>query len=149
MAALMRLRDVMASDATGRRLLKDRPRVDDGVLDSARQCATGSFGHAYAAFMDGHDFDPGARAVVRYVDDPECAFVMQRYREVHDFWHVLTGVPPTVLGEVGLKWVEMVQTGLPMTALSAFVGPLALPSIADHYILATRVIPWATNRCRT
>ena len=32
-----------------------------------------------------------------------------------------------------------------MTALSAFFGPLALPSAVDHYVLATRVIPWASR----
>jgi len=39
---------------------------------------------------------------------------MTRYREVHDFWHVLCELPPTVLGEITLKWLEAVQTGLPM-----------------------------------
>jgi len=42
--------------------------------------------------------------VVQFVDNEELAYVMQRYREVHDFWHVLTGVPTTVLGEIALKW---------------------------------------------
>lgn len=46
--------------------------------------------------------------------------------QVHDFWHVLSGLPPTVVGEIALKWFEMMQTGLPVTALSAFVGPLRL-----------------------
>lgn len=50
-----------------------------------------------------------------------------RYREVHDLWHVLSGLPPTVEGELALKWFELVQTGLPMCALGAVVGPLALP----------------------
>jgi len=45
---------------------------------------------------------------------------------VHDFWHVLCGLPPTVLGELALKWVEMVQTGLPVAAFSGLFGPLAL-----------------------
>lgn len=50
-----------------------------------------------------------------------------RYREVHDLWHVLSGLPPTVEGELALKWFELVQTGLPVCALGAVVGPLALP----------------------
>lgn len=44
------------------------------------------------------------RPEVKFVDDAELAYVMKRYREVHDFWHVLTGVPTTVLGEIALKW---------------------------------------------
>ena len=46
---------------------------------------------------------------------------------MHDFLHVATELPPTVQAEIALKWFEMVQTGLPMCALSAFVGPLRLP----------------------
>ena len=30
---------------------------------------------------------------VRFVDDPELAYVMQRYREIHDFTHTLLGMP--------------------------------------------------------
>jgi ubiquinone biosynthesis protein COQ4 len=48
------------------------------------------------------------------------------HEQVHDFWHVLCGLPPTVLGELALKWVEMVQTGLPVAAFSGLFGPLAL-----------------------
>ena len=51
---------------------------------------------------------------MNYIEDEELAYVMSRYREVHDFWHVLSGLPPTELGEITLKWFEAVQTGLPM-----------------------------------
>lgn len=51
-----------------------------------------------------------------------------RYREVHDLWHVLSELPPTVEGELALKWFELIQTGLPVCALGAVFGPLALPS---------------------
>lgn len=54
---------------------------------------------------------------------------MTRYRQVHDFWHVLSGMPPTLLGEIAVKWLEFVQTGLPMNALSSFVGPLKYQSV--------------------
>lgn len=67
--------------------------------------------------MDSHGYQASERTLVRYIDDPELAYVMQRYREVHDVWHVLFELPTTVLGEIGQKWLEMLQTGLPMTAL--------------------------------
>ena len=41
---------------------------------------------------------------------------------------VLSGLPPTVEGELALKWFELIQTGLPVCALGAVFGPLALPS---------------------
>lgn len=43
---------------------------------------------------------------------------MQRYRECHDFYHALTGLPVVVEGEVALKAFEFANTLLPMTALS-------------------------------
>lgn len=44
-----------------------------------------------------------AATVVRYVSDSDLAYVLQRYREIHDLLHVLTGMPTNVLGELGQK----------------------------------------------
>lgn len=46
--------------------------------------------------------------------------MMQRYRECHDFYHALTGLPVMVEGEVALKAFEFANTLLPMTGLSVF-----------------------------
>lgn len=43
-------------------------------------------------FLTSHGFSPDERPQVQLVDDPELAYVMARYREVHDFWHVLAGM---------------------------------------------------------
>jgi ubiquinone biosynthesis protein COQ4 len=67
---------------------------------------------------------------------------MTRYRQVHDFWHVLSGLPPTILGEVALKWFEYKITGLPVCAMSGVLGPLKLNN-NEKYKLATIYIPWA------
>lgn len=83
------------------------------------------------------------------VDDAELAFVMQRYREVHDVWHPLLGIGRvSVADEVALKWVEALQTHLPMTALAAMVGPLRL-SWEERHHLATHVLPWALRHARS
>ena len=42
-------------------------------------------------------------SVCRFVSDPEVAYVLQRYREIHDMLHVLTGMPTNVMGELGQK----------------------------------------------
>ena len=44
-----------------------------------------------------------------------------------------------------MQWLDMLQTGFPMCALSALVGPLRL-SFDDQRQLATELIPWAL-RC--
>jgi ubiquinone biosynthesis protein COQ4 len=95
-------------------------------------------------YLDRHGFSPDERHEVRFVQDPELAYVMQRYREVHDLLHVLSGLTPTVLGETAVKWLEMVQTGLPMAALSAILAPARLSS-ADRRSLLRLYVPWATT----
>lgn len=64
------------------------------------------------------------------------------YNQCHDFWHVLTGLPPTVVGELGIKWLELFQTGLPIAALSSTVGALRLDS-EERTLLFETYLPWA------
>ena len=74
------------------------------------------------------------------------ALSLQQYRCSHDSLHVLLGLPPSVLGELGVKWFEMVQTGLPMCALSSFFGVLS-PSLtrAERSDFFSRLVPWAST----
>lgn len=44
---------------------------------------------------------PDTRAEVKFIDDEELAYVMQRYREVHDLMHTVLGMPTNMLGEWG------------------------------------------------
>jgi len=147
--ALHRMHRQMMSDAIGREILFKKPRVTELSLNvrRLRSLPANTFGAAYARFMDERGFTADSRAPVKYIEDSELAYVMQRYREVHDFWHTLSGMETTVLAEIAVKWLEMVQTGLPMTALSAFLGPLRL-SCRDSRILSVELIPWAW-RCGT
>lgn len=79
---------------------------------------------------------------VHFVDNEELAYVMQRYRQVHDFFHVITGLGVSVEEELALKWFEWAQTSLPMTQLSSMVGPVLLPWDARRRMLVD-YIPWA------
>ncbi len=54
----------------------------------------------------------------------EQAYIIQRYREIHDIVHVLLGCPTTFKGEVAVKWFEYLQTGLEGTLLAGLAGPL-------------------------
>lgn len=49
--------------------------------------------------LDCQHVTPDSRADVKFVDDEELAYVMQRYREVHDLLHTLLGMPTNMLGE--------------------------------------------------
>ena len=45
------------------------------------------------------------------MDSEELAYVMTRYREAHDIWHVLTGYSRDALGEACLVAFSFAQTG--------------------------------------
>lgn len=81
------------------------------------------------------------------MDDEDLAYVMTRYREVHDFWHVLSGLHTDVLQEIALKMLELLQTGLPVAALSSVFGPLKL-SLPQHRLLWTVYVPWVIQTHR-
>ena len=64
------------------------------------------------------------------MQDIELAYVMQRYREVHDTLHVLLGYDVSVPEELAVKWYEMGHLGLPFAALASFLGPVRLAADA-------------------
>ncbi|TDH70387.1 hypothetical protein CCR75_006305 [Bremia lactucae] len=134
----------MCADPVGAQILAEKPVIRNTTIDMEllRSLPKTSFGYHYATFMDSHGFNADGRSVVRFVDDPELAYVMQRHRELHDFWHTLFNLPPTVLGEIALKYVELMHSRLPVSALSAFVGPLRL-SNEERCILMKIYVPWA------
>jgi len=142
---IYRLRDAMLRDPTGRRILRDRPRITSQTmsLEYLRTLRDNSVGRAYAAWLDREGVTPDTRDSVRYIDDEECAYVMQRYRESHDFFHALTGLPVMVEGEVALKAFEFANTVLPMTGLS-MAAVLRLKKAERGRFFAT-YLPWALS----
>lgn len=121
---IYRLRDVMLSCSTGRRILRDRPRITSQTLSLERLqiLPKNSVGHVYASWIAREGVSPDTRDSVRFIDDEECAYVMQRYRDCHDFYHAITGLPVFVEGEVALKAFEFANTLLPMTGLSVLAA---------------------------
>ncbi|KAL8839570.1 MAG: hypothetical protein Q9170_001674 [Blastenia crenularia] len=140
---IYRLRDVMLASPTGRRILRDRPRITSQTisLQNLRTLPENSIGRAYASWLDREGVSPDTRDTVRYIDDEECAYVMQRYRECHDFYHALTGLPVMVEGEVALKAFEFANTLLPMTGLSLFA--VARLKSAERSRFWHTYLPWA------
>lgn len=140
---ITRLRRRMLSNPTGRRILRDRPRITSKTmsLDHLRKLPDNSVGRTYAAWLDREGVSPDTRDAVRYIDDEEEAYVMQRYRECHDFYHALTGLPIFAEGEIGLKAFEFANTGLPMTALSLAAIVRLKPE--ERRRMFSTYLPWA------
>ncbi|KAK6387251.1 Ubiquinone biosynthesis protein [Exophiala oligosperma] len=137
------LRKRMLSDPTGRRILRDRPRITSKTmsLEFLRKLPENTVGRTYAAWLDREGVTPDTRDAVRYIDDEEEAYVMQRYRECHDFYHAVTGLPVWVEGELGLKAFEFANTGLPMTGLSLAAIIRLKPS--ERQRMLQIFLPWA------
>ncbi|KUI62619.1 Ubiquinone biosynthesis protein coq-4, mitochondrial [Cytospora mali] len=133
----------MLSSPTGRRILRDRPRMTSTSLNLPylRSLPATSVGATYVAWLDREGVSPDTRSAVRYIDDEECAYVMQRYRECHDFYHALTGLPVMREGEVALKAFEWANTGLPMAGLATFAA-FTMKRI-ERKRFAEIYLPWA------
>ncbi|KUJ07278.1 ubiquinone biosynthesis protein COQ4, mitochondrial [Mollisia scopiformis] len=140
---IYRLRDAMLSSPTGRRILKDRPRINSKTMsmEYLRGLPEHTVGRTYAEWSDREGVSPDTRSEVQYIDDEECAYVMQRYRESHDFYHALTGLPIVREGEVALKAFEFANTLLPMTGLSMFAMTTLKPEERKRFW--TIFLPWA------
>ena len=74
--------------------------------------------------MSKHEYSSDERPLVKYVQDIELAYIIQRYREIHDSLHVLLGYDTSVAEELAVKWYEMSILGLPSASLASFFGPL-------------------------
>ncbi|XP_034048622.1 ubiquinone biosynthesis protein COQ4 homolog, mitochondrial isoform X1 [Thalassophryne amazonica] len=147
--ALISLRDRMRNDPEGYMVLTERPRIRLSTLDlnAMASLPDSSFGKEYIRFLEDNRVTPDTRADVKFVDNEELAYVMQRYREVHDFMHALLGMPTNMLGEVTVKIFEAAQTGLPMCVLGAVLGPLRL-NTGNLQSLFTSLGPWALQNGR-
>lgn len=142
---IYRLRDAMLSSPTGRRILRDRPRITSQTISVShlRTLSANSVGRAYVGWLEREGMSPDTRDSVKYIDDKECAYVMQRYRESHDFYHAVTGLPVFVEGEVALKAFEFANTLLPMTGLSLFAVTRMKPAQRSRF---WRIyLPWALS----
>jgi len=96
-------------------------------------------------WLDRCGVTPDTREPVHYIDDPELAYVMQRYRECHDFYHCITDMPVSVEYELALKFFEFAHFGLPMAGISAAFGHLRL-DWNKRNALFRDYVPWAL-RC--
>lgn len=67
------------------------------------------------------------RTAVRFIDDPNLAYIMERCRQIHDCLHVVLNIPTNKVGEITIKWVEALNAGLTTTYLAAIVGGAHIP----------------------
>lgn len=142
------LENIVRSDE-GRELMKNKPLITTESLDypRLRKLSSNTLGYNYVKFMDFHGFTADGRALVRFETDEDLAYVMTRYRQIHDFWHTLFDMPISEFSEIALKWFEFKVTGLPVCAMSRYFGPMRL-SLDERRKLRNVYVPWAEEAAR-
>ena len=87
----------MLKKKEGLQILKEKPRVNE-ILNPDKfsneylaNLPKNTLGFSYYTYMNSNGFKASERAKVKFVDDIELAYIMTRYREIHDFYHVLSG----------------------------------------------------------
>ncbi|KAH7640405.1 coenzyme Q4 [Dermatophagoides farinae] len=142
--ALRQMYTEMLKHPEGQRIIRDQPRIHSTTIDleALGQLPPNTFGYNYYDFLRINKITPDSRKQVRFVDDPELAYVCQRYREVHDLVHCILSMPTNMLGEVLVKWVEAIQTGLPLCWFGGLFGAVKLNAKARQVYL-NQGLPWA------
>ena len=125
---LPKLREMMLRSTEGRSLMMQRPAINTQSVDMSylESLPENTFGKQYFNWLKWCNVGPDTRAKVRFIQDPELAYVMQRYRECHDFYHLMCSMPVNHLGETVVKIFEAAHMGLPVAFLSSIAGPLRL-----------------------
>lgn len=136
----------MLLTTNGRAILAGKPRISSASLNMyyLSNLPSSTFGYKHFSFFERNGISPDSRSPVLFMPSGEMAYIMQRYRECHDFLHTLCGLGVSVEEELALKLFEFIQTRLPMTFLSFLGGPLALTS-NRRKILRQIHFPWAIS----
>lgn len=124
--AVVRAVSRLDEDAEGHALLEERPRIDRHHVDfdALARLPDGTLGREYVRFLDDNGITPEPFEAAPDVGDARIAYVMQRMRQTHDLWHVLTGYAPDVRGEVLLQAFTYSQTKAPSALIIALFGTL-------------------------
>ena len=115
----------------GARLFAERRAIDSTTVDIEVLAAlpVGTLGHAYAQFMKTHGITPNIfDGSPEDVHDERAAYVIQRMRQTHDLWHVVTRCETDPAGEIALQAFSFAQLRAPSSGILATLGTLrALP----------------------
>lgn len=106
-------------------LFEARWRPTRRSLDELSQLPTGTLGRAFADILQSQQLSPDSL----YADVPihtHHDYFWHRHRETHDIIHVLTGFPPTPIGEIGVQAFNLCQFRCKRSALYLFGGILKM-----------------------
>ncbi len=115
------------ADPEGEVLYAEHRAIDSRTVDLDKLAALpeGTLGHAYAKFLRSHGITPEIfDGAPPGISNPRRSYVVQRMRQTHDLWHVVTGCETDPAGEVALQAFTFSQTRSPGSAFLAVFGAL-------------------------
>jgi ubiquinone biosynthesis protein COQ4 len=130
-----RVLDELRATPEGQRILADRPELSSQQVDYDRLRALPetTLGGAYVRHLDNNGITADYQAApTSYVDDPDMAYLMRRFRQTHDVWHALLGLGIAGHEEVIIHWFSWGQLRLPVSAMVMVFGTL------KHIVLERR-----------
>jgi ubiquinone biosynthesis protein COQ4 len=130
----------MLETESGRRILHERPRLRSPFLNKEKIASypPGTLGGEYHKFMSTYGYEFDHRPLVRHMPDAEFAYIFQRYKEIHDFYHVCLRQGVTMYDEMVVKYFEFKQTTLPSAGSPVLFGALAT-GLAINWTMAAKL----------
>jgi len=119
--------DNFFNDPVGHRLFDEHRALDSHTidLDALYALPSGTLGHAYASFMKRHGLTPNVfDGPPDDITDEHRSYVIQRMRQTHDLWHVVTNAETDPAGEVALQAFYYAHIGAPGSGILAALGML-------------------------
>lgn len=116
-------------DPAGQRLYREQRAIDSQTvdLDALSALPAGTLGHAYAHFLRSRGLTPDVfDGPPADIGDPRASYVVQRMRQTHDIWHVVTGHDTNAPGEIALQAFTFGQVRAPSTLILSMVGTLKI-----------------------
>ena len=125
---LQTIRSRMQADEVGAVILQEKPRIRSAFVDfqHLRTLPPHTLGYHYMQYMDSRGLHPDERPLVKHIEDMELAYIYQRYKEIHDFLHVILNKQISIADEVKVKWFEYYQLNLFSAGMASVFGPLQL-----------------------
>ncbi|MBX3156140.1 MAG: hypothetical protein KF773_09085 [Deltaproteobacteria bacterium] len=126
------------ADPAALRLYEERRSIDTRSVDLAALGALpeGTLGRAYADFLRERGLSPDVFEAPKELRDPHMTYVLQRLRQTHDLWHVVTGYETDAPSEIALQAFTYGQLRAPSALVLALGGTLRSvrhkPTLAFH-----------------